>query len=66
MGDYLQVGNDSLRRPSEDLVRFLLNMLAVPAPQLGGIFGPVTTPMWYLSTNVGTLRRYFFPFFLYS
>ena len=59
------MGNNSLRRPSEDLVRILLNMLAVPESQLSEIFGPVTTPMWYLSTNVGTLRRYCFPFSVY-
>ena len=31
----------------------------------GRFFGPVATPMRIFSTNVGSLRRYCFPFFLY-
>ena len=63
--DYLRVGNNSLRRPSEVLVRFSLDILPVRASRLREIFGPVATPMWNFSTNVGSLRRYCFPFFLY-
>ena len=54
-----------LRRPSEVLVRFSLNMLAVPASQLREISDPVATPTWNFSTNVGSLRRHCFSFFFY-
>ena len=63
--DYLRVGNSPLRRPSEVLVLFSLDMLPVRASRLREIFGPVATPMWKFSTNVGSLRRCCFPFFIY-
>ena len=64
--DYLRVGNHPLRRPFEVLVRFSLDVQPVRASRLREIFGPVATPMWKFSTNVGSLRRYCFPFFIYS
>ena len=60
------MGNIPLRRPFEVLVRFSLDVQPVRASRLREIFGPVATPMWKFSTNVGSLRRYFFPFFIYS
>ena len=60
--DYLRVGNNPLRRPLEVLVRFSLDVQPVRASRLREIFGPVATPMWNFSTNVGSLRRYCFPF----
>ena len=58
------MGNNPLRRPSEVLVRFSLDVQPVRASRLREIFGPVATPMWKFSTNVGSLRRYCFPFSL--
>ena len=60
------MGNNPLCRPFEVLVRFSLDVQPVRASRLREIFGPVATPMWKFSTNVGSLRRYFFPFFIYS
>ena len=59
------MGNILLRSPSEVLARFSLDMLAVPASQLREISGPVATPTGNFSTNVGSLRRYYFTFFFY-
>ena len=60
------MGNNPQCRPFEGLVRFSLDVRLVRASRLREIFGPVATPMWKFSTNVGLLRRYFFPFFIYS
>ena len=49
----------------EVLVRFSLDVQPVRASRLREIFGPVATPMWKFSTNVGSLRRYCFPFSIY-
>ena len=57
------MGNNPLRRPFEVLVRFSLDVQPVRASRLREIFGPVATPTWKFSTNVGSLRRYCFPFF---
>ena len=59
------MGNIPLRRPFEVLVRFSLDVQPVRASRLREIFGPVATPIWKFSTNVGSLRRYCFPFSIY-
>ena len=63
--DFLRVGNNLLRRSCEVLVRFSIDMLEARASQLREISGPVATPMWNFSANVGSLRRYGFSVFLY-
>ena len=63
--DCLRVGNILLRRPSKVLVPFSLDMLAVRTSQLREISGPVATPTWNFSTNIGSLSRSYFTFFFY-
>ena len=59
------MGNNLLRRPSEVLVRFSLDILEVRASQLREISGPVATRIWNFSTPMlGLFRRYCFSFFL--
>ena len=60
------MGNNPLRCHFEVLVRILFDVQPVCELRLREIFGPVAVQMWKFSTNVGSRRRYFFPFLIYS